>query len=1024
MSALTSLLVRDGVVPVRKIEEALQRQVISGGDVETLLLEMDALPENVLASYRAALYDRLPASREEIMSVSPEVIDLVPAEVAIEHRLIPLRVQGSVLEVAVREPLSAEQEERLGFLLGFDLVARIACEVRIAAGLAHHYGADLPPRFVRLVDRLRKRDSGVATRVSARPGGVLAAHASDIPYKREEHFERRTRPIAPLAEAGQRPRRTTHRGLGEVAADAEPARAPEERLAPPRQPIASLPDEDDDELDSGPVVFPSSSDPASRGPRAVSQAPPSAAPSEAPAPRRARRPSSSSSLKLLRGPLTLAACERMLKRASDRDEVLEILFSYARQFFDYTALFVVHDDVADGREAWGVGASTEEVQSVSIPLDRPSVFAEARRTIAPLVRPLSSSDVDREIAAALRRPGMPTALVMPIAIRQRVVILLYGDRDGEPFDLGAVMELVRFSSRVVEAFELLILRKKRAGYAGGASEQRGELKEAAKAVAAAAGGARLGASDRRRHGGAWRGGRRGLGSDLEGDSWSSVAPDPPPGAIVSPRPREASEANETVVMAPVGGQAAPTEPPPKGPGRRPPMPIDGTPQVVLGIPRDAPPPPPTAELDLGAPEIAEALAEPAEEKAEPAEENEADEEPEMIVDVDEDEDEDLEAIAELEAQLERERERERAAARARADGVYRLRDGPVDVVPPKRTWSRPRARPPRDPRQDDDEHGATRPAARRMPRRPPSRPTLDADQRSVIVDMGEQVHAQVADLIAAPTEERRAQLLRGLLFLGEAALPALVQAFPGPLAWDRRAPKGPMPAGRDISVVARAIVSFGERAVPYVASLMSSGDADVRFYALLLGGELPHADLIDAVAERIHDEDAGVRRTACALLPRLSGYRGFEEVRVVLRRTARLRGKNPSRRWQAIDAIAALRDVEMIDKLIDLLDEQDDEELIEHVHRALVILTCADHGRSRRRWRAWHEKYGGRHRIEWLIEGLVHGDEAIRALAGAELERLTDQRYGYHAGAPRRERERVHRRYRRWWEEEGRHRYA
>src|SRR5690606_19611606 len=102
MSALTSLLVRDGVVPVRKIEEALQRQVISGGDVETLLLEMDALPENVLAAYRAALYDRLPASREEIMSVLPEVIGLVPAEVATEHRLIPLRVQGTTLEVAVR----------------------------------------------------------------------------------------------------------------------------------------------------------------------------------------------------------------------------------------------------------------------------------------------------------------------------------------------------------------------------------------------------------------------------------------------------------------------------------------------------------------------------------------------------------------------------------------------------------------------------------------------------------------------------------------------------------------------------------------------------------------------------------------------------------------------------------------------------------------------------------------------------------------------------------------------------------
>src|SRR6188472_1735079 len=90
MSALTSSLVRDGVVPVRKIEEALQRQVISGGDVETVLLEMEAASENVLAGYRAALYDLPPVTREAVMTVAPEIVKLVPAEVATQHRLVPL----------------------------------------------------------------------------------------------------------------------------------------------------------------------------------------------------------------------------------------------------------------------------------------------------------------------------------------------------------------------------------------------------------------------------------------------------------------------------------------------------------------------------------------------------------------------------------------------------------------------------------------------------------------------------------------------------------------------------------------------------------------------------------------------------------------------------------------------------------------------------------------------------------------------------------------------------------------------
>ena len=67
MSALTSLLVRDRIVPVSKIEEALQLQVLSGGDIDTVLLEMDVVLEDVLSAYRAAMFGLLPATRDEVM---------------------------------------------------------------------------------------------------------------------------------------------------------------------------------------------------------------------------------------------------------------------------------------------------------------------------------------------------------------------------------------------------------------------------------------------------------------------------------------------------------------------------------------------------------------------------------------------------------------------------------------------------------------------------------------------------------------------------------------------------------------------------------------------------------------------------------------------------------------------------------------------------------------------------------------------------------------------------------------------
>ena len=52
-SRLSSLLVRDGLVGVKRMEKAFQRQVIYGGSLDTILLEMNVLSEERLTQYLA-----------------------------------------------------------------------------------------------------------------------------------------------------------------------------------------------------------------------------------------------------------------------------------------------------------------------------------------------------------------------------------------------------------------------------------------------------------------------------------------------------------------------------------------------------------------------------------------------------------------------------------------------------------------------------------------------------------------------------------------------------------------------------------------------------------------------------------------------------------------------------------------------------------------------------------------------------------------------------------------------------------
>src|SRR5258705_470824 len=61
-SRLSSLLVRDGLVGVKRMEKAFQRQVIYGGSLDKILLEMNFVPEERLTQYLALASGLPPAA--------------------------------------------------------------------------------------------------------------------------------------------------------------------------------------------------------------------------------------------------------------------------------------------------------------------------------------------------------------------------------------------------------------------------------------------------------------------------------------------------------------------------------------------------------------------------------------------------------------------------------------------------------------------------------------------------------------------------------------------------------------------------------------------------------------------------------------------------------------------------------------------------------------------------------------------------------------------------------------------------
>ncbi|MCC6645896.1 MAG: hypothetical protein IT374_10040 [Polyangiaceae bacterium] len=153
-----------------------------------------------------------------------------------------------------------------------------------------------------------------------------------------------------------------------------------------------------------------------------------------------------------RGPFTAGDAEEAFDAATSPEDVLSTVFDFTRQFFAFTALFVVHGDLAEGRDAWGPGATREEVAGVGVPLDLQSCLSLARNRGNALALTLDPHGLDAAIAKDLRRPVTASVVVLPLTVRSRTVALLWGDdgtTDLELADVGDAWAIVSLGAQAL-----------------------------------------------------------------------------------------------------------------------------------------------------------------------------------------------------------------------------------------------------------------------------------------------------------------------------------------------------------------------------------------------------------------------------------------------------------------------------------------------------------------------------------------------------------------------------------------------
>jgi hypothetical protein len=422
---LGDVLIATGKINEAQLHRALTAQLVLGGHLGTSLLEMGLLDEESLGEALARMSGVPYADFDTLSRIPYAVVRSLPARLVQKHKVIPLRLDGRILHLAMIDPRNILAIDEISFVTGYRIVPWVSPEVRILQALEKYYDVARSPRFVTLAQELSALSS---PRERLRPQGgdtvALAGQAEPAPPA--------PRQAAMAAQAGS-------------ATQAMPAPAAgfahHSTMTDPwegyddgrnwREVAAAL---DAEDMEDHPADM-------RREEADTRPHPASALPGDA---------------------VTLMASALRLSEAQSVDDVIDAALAYAAARLPRTLVLVArgHHAVAWSGRGWGPDEAAWRRLELPLHGEGPAIFSLVPEGITHFIGPVAGQPWASAFYESLGAEPPRTALLIPIRLKSRTAAWLYGD--GGSADILAIdlPSLVSLCGRAAFALQIMILRNK------------------------------------------------------------------------------------------------------------------------------------------------------------------------------------------------------------------------------------------------------------------------------------------------------------------------------------------------------------------------------------------------------------------------------------------------------------------------------------------------------------------------------------------------------------------------------------
>ena len=481
---LGEMLIEAGLLTRPQLDAALKNQVIFGGKLGTNLIELGYLAEEDLASFLSKKLELPCATSEQLMSISPDIIKLIPKEVSDKYKVIPLGRERKRLTLAMLDPADLSVIDAISFVTGFYINPLIAPEMRLAVALENYYGIKRDVRYIQLSEKWKERPSFVKMDETVDKAVSEPADEFDfsLPQEDEEIIEIidvqeiiesavepvKTEPVIPeplITEPVETEPVVTEPVKIELEItepfetepiETEPVKTESARTEPFKVESLKLEPVKTEPVKTEPVLAePIITEPVITEPvkfegftmKSIKIEPFKTEPA-------ITEPAHKALVTH-----TFESVAEELVEAKDREDIAEIITAFLGQEFNRVVLFMIKGTVVDGWKGILNNSPIPDFENLQIPLDEPSILKVVNDGKSFYLGPIPDTKGNARMLAGIGGGSPSSALLLPLTIMGRVVAIIYVDGGNEPV-ATRLTDLQKLVGKAGMAFEILILKNK------------------------------------------------------------------------------------------------------------------------------------------------------------------------------------------------------------------------------------------------------------------------------------------------------------------------------------------------------------------------------------------------------------------------------------------------------------------------------------------------------------------------------------------------------------------------------------